>query len=134
MIFSFRHFLSKKQMNEFYFTTMKSQVDLLLFIFWRKLKTPKRHFKINWPLAAPKMVSFSQLPAVKKGTIFGVVRKLFGPFYFVMHSMPLLIWYSWKTYTACISKDCSFKTPNPDEYFKIWLCSVQIWCNKLKSF
>ena len=30
---------SKKQTNEFYFTTMKTQVDLFLFVFLRKLKT-----------------------------------------------------------------------------------------------
>ena len=24
--------------------------DLFLFVFWRKFKTPKRHFEINWPL------------------------------------------------------------------------------------
>jgi hypothetical protein len=24
--------------------------DLFSFVFWRKLKTPKRHFEINWPL------------------------------------------------------------------------------------
>ena len=29
------------------------------------------------------MVSFSQLPAVKKDTIFGAARKIFGPSYFV---------------------------------------------------
>ena len=29
------------------------------------------------------MVSFSQLPAVKKDTIFGAARKNFVPFYFV---------------------------------------------------
>ena len=34
-------------------------------------------------LAAPKMVSFSQLPAVKKPTIFGAARKVSGPSYFV---------------------------------------------------
>ena len=34
-------------------------------------------------LAAHKMVSFSQLPAVKKDTIFGAARKMFGPSYFV---------------------------------------------------
>ena len=38
---------SKKGMNEFYFTTMKYQVNLFSFIFWRKLKTPKRHFESN---------------------------------------------------------------------------------------
>ena len=30
------------------------------------------------------MVSFSQLPAVKKDTNFGAARKFFGPSYFVM--------------------------------------------------
>ena len=41
---------SKKWMKEFFFTTMKPQVDLFSFVFWRKLKTPKRHFEITWPL------------------------------------------------------------------------------------
>ena len=25
-------------------------VDLFSFVFWKKVKTPKRHFAINWPL------------------------------------------------------------------------------------
>ena len=37
------------------------------------------------------MVSFSQLPAVKKYTIFGVARKIFGPSYFVTALMQNLI-------------------------------------------
>ena len=41
---------SKKQTNKFYFTTMKPEVDLFSFVFWRKLKTPKRHFEIIWPV------------------------------------------------------------------------------------
>ena len=41
---------SKKRTNEFDFTTMIPQVDLFSFVFWKKLKTPKRHFEINWPL------------------------------------------------------------------------------------
>ena len=41
---------SKKRTNEFYFTTMIPQVDLFSFVFWKKLKTPKRQFEINWPL------------------------------------------------------------------------------------
>ena len=37
---------SKKWTNEFVFTTMRR-----VFIhFWKKLKTPKRHLKIIWPL------------------------------------------------------------------------------------
>ena len=28
-------------------TTMKPQVDLFSFVFWKKWKTTKRHFKIN---------------------------------------------------------------------------------------
>ena len=35
------------------------------------------------------MVSFSQLPAVKKDTIFGAARKMFGPSYFVKALIPL---------------------------------------------
>ena len=38
---------SKKQTNEFYFTTIKPQVDLFSFVFWRKLKTPKNRFEIK---------------------------------------------------------------------------------------
>ena len=34
-------------------------------------------------LAAPKMVSFSQLPTVEKDTISNAARKLVGPFYFL---------------------------------------------------
>ena len=41
---------SKKRTNKFDFTTMIPQVDLFSFVFWEKLKTPKRHFEINWPL------------------------------------------------------------------------------------
>ena len=41
---------SKTWTNEFYFTTMKPQFELLSFVFMRKLKTPKRHFQINCPL------------------------------------------------------------------------------------
>ena len=47
----FRADISPKQRtNEFYSTTMKPQVDFFSFVFWRKLRTPKRHFEINWPL------------------------------------------------------------------------------------
>ena len=44
------YFSSKKRTNEFYFTTMKPQADLFSFVYWRKLKTPKRHIEINCPL------------------------------------------------------------------------------------
>jgi hypothetical protein len=43
-------FPPKKRANEFYFTIMKPQVDLISFVFWKKLKAPKRHFEINSPL------------------------------------------------------------------------------------
>ena len=38
--------------------------DVFLFVFWKKLKTPKMHFEINWPLAgsskmAPRILIFS---------------------------------------------------------------------------
>ena len=31
-------------------TTMIPQVGLFSFVFWKNLKTPKRHFEINWRL------------------------------------------------------------------------------------
>ena len=34
-------------------------VDLFLFIFWKKVKTPKRHFEINWPLDILAAMFFS---------------------------------------------------------------------------
>ena len=36
-----------KQTKKFDFTTMIPQVDSFLFVFRRKLKTPKGHFEIN---------------------------------------------------------------------------------------
>ena len=41
---------SKKLTNGFNFTTIIPHVNLFSFVFWKKLKTPKRHFKTNWPL------------------------------------------------------------------------------------
>ena len=38
-------FLPKKRANKFKFTTMIPQVDLFSFIFWKKLKTPKKTFR-----------------------------------------------------------------------------------------
>ena len=37
---------SKKRMKEFDFTIMIPQIDLFSFVFWRKSKTPKKHFEI----------------------------------------------------------------------------------------
>ena len=42
----------KKRTKKFDFTTIIPQVDLFSFVSWEKLKTPKRHFEINWPLAS----------------------------------------------------------------------------------
>ena len=41
---------------------MKSQVDLFSFVFWRKLKTQKRHFEINWPLAFRVIIKILKNP------------------------------------------------------------------------
>ena len=38
---------SKKLTKKFDLTTMIPQVDLFSFVFWKNLKTPKRHFEIN---------------------------------------------------------------------------------------
>ena len=51
---------STKWTNEFDFTTIIPQVDLFSFVFWKKLKTPKRHFEINfnWPLVFTRKLDF----------------------------------------------------------------------------
>ena len=41
----------KKRTKKFDFNTMIAQFS---FVFWEKLKTPKRHFEINWPLGQLK--------------------------------------------------------------------------------
>ena len=46
---------SKKRTNEFNFTTIR----LVFVCIWRKLKTPKRHFEINWPLVIGKLFKSS---------------------------------------------------------------------------
>ena len=38
---------SKKGTNEFYFTTMKPQVDLFSFVFWKKLNHQKDISKLT---------------------------------------------------------------------------------------
>ena len=42
----------KKWTKKFDFTTVLWYLKstCFLFVFWEKLKTPKRHFEINWPL------------------------------------------------------------------------------------
>ena len=63
LLFWFDLFLKVRQNRNDFFKLMLSRKneqtnsisllrELILFIFWRKLKTPKRHFEINWPLEA----------------------------------------------------------------------------------
>ena len=54
---------SKLSSREFFqktnnFTTMIPHVDLFSFVFWKKLKTPKRRFEINWPLRKKQTSSY----------------------------------------------------------------------------
>ena len=46
-IFFQADFPPKKLMIKFYFTTMKPQIDLFSFVFWKKLKTSKRNFELT---------------------------------------------------------------------------------------
>ena len=46
---------------KFDFSTMIPQVDLFSFIFWEKLKTPKQHFEINWPLDGKNIKSVQKI-------------------------------------------------------------------------
>ena len=38
---------SKKRTNKLDSTTMVPQIDWFSFVFWKNLKTPKRHFEIS---------------------------------------------------------------------------------------
>ena len=49
MIFSSWHFLQKTN------DSILLLWDLFSFVFWRKLKTPKRNFEINWTLSGQKI-------------------------------------------------------------------------------
>ena len=42
---------SRKQTKKLHLTSMVPQVEPIFFCFLEELKTPKRHFEINWPLA-----------------------------------------------------------------------------------
>ena len=60
IIFDFKgHTIVPKQTNEFNFTTMIPQVNLFLFVFWKKSKAPKNCFKMNWALIDKKQISDS---------------------------------------------------------------------------
>ena len=52
MIFSSRRFFQK---NERINATLLL-VDLFSFIFWKKVKTPRRHFEINWSLVSSSIL------------------------------------------------------------------------------
>ena len=76
---------SKKRTSKFDFATMKPQVDLFSFVFWRKLKTPKGHFEIIWPLV-PWHLFFGDLSQSEK---FSEIKTPLKPWKVWIHQ---LIW------------------------------------------
>ena len=47
-----------------------TRADLFLFVFWKKLKTPKRPFEINWPLVSlKKKIDFMKNKLTQKETV-----------------------------------------------------------------
>ena len=81
---------SKKRTKKFDLTTMIPQVDLFLFIFWKNLKAPKRHFEIKWPL----VVLISEIQKCAKYWHFtvGYVR-IFGVFAdIILYTCSAVIW------------------------------------------
>ena len=65
-----------KRTKKFDFATMVPQVELFSFVFLGELKTPKRHFEINWPLAWPHF--FSSVLHTQKNTISLTVLPVAG--------------------------------------------------------
>ena len=60
----------KNRGEKFDFTTMIPQIDLFSFVFWEKLKTPKRHFEIRELL----QITFA---------FFGILPRTYPPFHVV---------------------------------------------------
>ena len=89
----------KKRTKKFNFTTTIPQVDLFSFVFWEKLKTPKRHFKINWPLGparAMKQLSYYEFWVCVVHLIHCIGRRLIGtylPYFETAQNLSRAIWF-----------------------------------------
>ena len=59
-------------------TTNIPQVDLFSFIFWKNLKTPKRHFEINWPLSWPVLKKHKISSVFQTETTFEALQNVRG--------------------------------------------------------
>ena len=92
----------------------------LVFVrFWRKLKTPKRHFEINWPLI------------VKNFTCDSIWSE--NPLYWACCSIVLkhaTSWWIWKK--SCLFAFLSFwlsrGNPHFIETFQNWVNWGLLWC------
>ena len=51
--------------------------DSFTFVFWKKLKTPKRHFEINWPLTVMKKICTNNLIKDTRWKIINLYQHLF---------------------------------------------------------
>ena len=61
--------------------------DVLLFVFWKKLKRPKRHFEIDWPLTHSPCRPFTLQPPLCSPSDFKEsCRGYFILLYWVLHS------------------------------------------------
>ena len=83
----------KKRTKYFDFTTMIPQVDFFSLVFWEKLKTPKRHFEIKWPLFN---LNFAQCIILLKTNCLLCSFKPYAYLYYITNSQ---IWLF-----ACLSR------------------------------
>ena len=99
--------------------TMIPQVDLFSFVFWEKLKTPKRHFEINRPLGparAMKQLSYYVFWVCVVHLIHCIGKRLIGtylPYVETVQNLSTELSSSfWKTHTRieeAIKKFWSFE-------------------------
>ena len=89
-----------------------------VFYFLLKLWQNKKSQIFVW--GTPKMVSFSQLPAVTKNTIFGAAPTKLGPSYFVRALVKVIHSICFHRNQTCTSK----KVWNRNTCFHLWYYST----------
>ena len=68
----------------------------LILFFWKKLKTPKRHFEINWPLDATYLWLDWNITNNFKVKLFGVLL-LIDIIFSIDNKMPKGLSFRWET-------------------------------------
>ena len=99
MIFSIWCFFQKNEQTN----STLLLCDLFSFVFWKNLKTPKRHFEINWPLEKFFCIVDKATFHVEICVIFTVQVIYFQKIHKVLALNILLKWIHTTNFTSCHS-------------------------------